>query len=114
MTTRPKQWMAALFLALTLCTAGMALAADEQPKVNLNSASTQELTALRGIGDKTAQAIVAYRESHGPFKSVEELVEVKGIGEKLMASLREQVTVGAAANAPNQANAAAPKPKPGS
>jgi len=112
MTKRPNRWMAALLLALTLSTAGMALAADEQPKVNLNSASTQELTALRGIGDKTAQAIIAYRESHGPFKSVEELVEVKGIGEKLMTSLRDQVTVGAAANA--NANAPAPKAKPGS
>ena len=115
MTKKPNRWMAALLLALTLCTAGMALAADEHPKVNLNSASTQELTALRGIGDKTAQAIIAYRESHGPFKSVEELVEVKGIGEKLMTSLRDQVTVGTAAPAANAAaNAPAPKPKPGS
>lgn len=108
MTRNANRWIGALLLALTLATAGIASAVDEK-KVNLNSASTQELTTLRGIGDKTAQAIVAYRESHGPFKSVEELVEVKGIGEKLMTSLRDQVTIGAA-----PANDAVAKPKPGS
>jgi competence protein ComEA len=108
MTKRPNRLLATLLLAFTLLAAGISTAAEEQQKINLNSASTQELTTLRGIGDKTAQAIVAYRENHGPFKSIEELVEVKGIGEKLMASLREQVTVGATAEAP------AAKPKPGS
>ena len=109
MATRSNRFIATLILAFTLLAAGVSAAADEPQRVNLNSASAQELTSLRGIGDKTAEAIVAYRESHGPFKSVEQLVEVKGIGEKLMASLREQVTVGAAV-----ANAPAPKPKPGS
>jgi competence protein ComEA len=111
MAHRPNRWMAALLLAFTLATAARSFAAEEHQKVNLNSASAQELTALRGIGEKTAQAIVAYRESHGPFKSVEELVEVKGIGEKLMTSLRDQVTVGTASA---NANAPAPKAKPGS
>ena len=109
MATRPNRFIATLLLAFAPFAAGVSSAAEEQQqKVNLNSANAQELTSLRGIGDKTAQAIVAYRESHGPFKSVDELVEVKGIGEKLVTSLREQVSVGAAANAP------APKPKPGS
>lgn len=112
MAFRPKQLIATLLLAFTLLAARAAAAAEEPQKVNLNSASAQELTNLRGIGDKTAQAIVEYRQSHGPFKSVEELVEVKGIGDKLLASLREHVTVGTAA-APAAA-AEAPKPKPGS
>jgi len=111
MANRPKRFIAALLLGITLLAAGSSLAAEEAQKINLNTASAQELTSLRGIGDKTAAAIVEYRESHGTFKSVDELVEVRGIGEKLMTSLRDQVTIGTAApaNAP-----AAPKPKPGS
>jgi len=93
MTQRPKRIIVALLLAFSLLAARVAAAAEEPQKMNLNTASAQELTALRGVGDKTAQAIVEYRQSHGPFKSVEELVEVKGIGEKLMTSLRDHVTV---------------------
>jgi comEA protein len=108
MANRPKRLIAALLLAFGLLAPGTLPAAEEQQKININTASAQDLTSLRGIGEKTAEAIVEYRESHGPFKSVEELVEVRGIGEKLMASLRDSVTVGAAANAPP------PKAKPGS
>src|SRR5262245_40512763 len=107
MALRPNTRIATLLAAFMLLGAGISAAAEEQQKLNINTASAQELTNLRGIGDKTAQAIVEYRESHGGFKSVEELVEVRGIGEKLVASLRDQVTVGAQANA-----AAPPKPKP--
>jgi len=109
MALRPKRRVATLIAAFTLLGAGLSSAAEEQQKININTASAQELTNLRGIGEKTAQAIVEYRESHGGFKSLEELVEVRGIGEKLVASLRDQITVGSAANA-----AAPPKPKPGS
>ena len=48
-----------------------------------------ELERLPGIGEKRAQAIVAWREEHGPFRSVDELVQVSGIGEKLLAGLRD-------------------------
>lgn len=111
MANRTKNALAALLLGLTLLAAGSSRAAEEQQKLNLNTASAADLTNLRGIGQKTAEAIVAYRESNGPFKSVEELVEVKGIGEKLMVSLRDHVTVGAAP--PASANAPAAKAKPG-
>lgn len=108
MANRPNRSIAAILLAITLLAAGNAPAAEEQKKININTAPVQELTSLRGIGPATAQAIVSYRESHGPFKSVEELVEVKGIGEKMMASLRDQVTIG------TSGDAGAPKPKSGS
>jgi competence protein ComEA len=111
MAQRPKRIISALFLALALLVAGPSFAAEEQHKVNLNSAGAQELTSLRGIGQKTAAAIVEYRESHGPFKSIDDLVEVKGIGEKLLASLRDHVTVGETASA---GAAPAAKAKPGS
>lgn len=51
-------------------------------KVSLNHAGPGELTAIRGIGEKTAQIIVQYRKEHGPFRELRELLQVKGIGEK--------------------------------
>lgn len=62
--------------------------------IDVNTASAADLTRLPGIGEKRAQAIVDYRESSGPFQSVEELTEVKGIGEGILAQVYEYVTVG--------------------
>ena len=59
--------------------------------VNLNQAGVEELTQLKGIGPKTAQKIVDYRKEHGPFKSVDDLVNVKGIGGKKLEGIRDQV-----------------------
>ena len=57
--------------------------------IDINSAPAEDLERLPGIGEKRAQAIVAWREEHGPFRSVDELVQVSGIGEKLLAGLRD-------------------------
>lgn len=59
--------------------------------VSLNSATAEELTELKGVGEVTAQAIVTYREEHGGFKDVEELLEVSGIGPAKLAQLKDQV-----------------------
>ncbi len=61
-------------------------------KVNINTATVAELTQLSGVGEKTAEAIIAYRAEH-KFKSVSELVNVKGIGDKTLAKFKDQVTV---------------------
>jgi competence protein ComEA len=61
--------------------------------VNLNTATTTELQELPGIGAKTAERIIEYRQKKGPFKKVEELMNVKGIGEKSFLKLRPQITV---------------------
>ncbi|MGB0723717.1 MAG: ComEA family DNA-binding protein [Gammaproteobacteria bacterium] len=82
-----RMFLGALF---ALFTATMAFAAA---LVNLNTADAQALATLNGIGDSRAQAIVAYRDANGPFKSVEDLVKVKGIGEKLLAKLKPMLTV---------------------
>lgn len=68
---------------------GMALAA-----VNLNTATVAELDAVKGIGQAKAQAIVDYRTKNGPFKSVEDLRSVKGFGEKSVAKLKSELSVG--------------------
>ena len=77
----------ALFLALALCSA-TAFAA-----INLNTATKEELVALPGIGPSKAQAILDYRSAHGPFKSVEEVKDVKGIGAKRFEKLKGELTV---------------------
>lgn len=59
--------------------------------ISLNAASAQELTALPGVGDATAAAIVAHREANGPFTSVEQLMDVKGIGPAKFEAMRAQV-----------------------
>ena len=61
--------------------------------ININTADTRELIKLSGIGEVKAAAIVAYREEHGAFSSVEELMNVKGIGEKTLEKIRGYVTV---------------------
>ncbi|MCE9684972.1 helix-hairpin-helix domain-containing protein [Shewanella sp. AS16] len=53
-------------------------------KVNINTASVDELQGLKGIGEVKAKAIIAYREKHGNFKSAQELANVSGIGAKLI------------------------------
>lgn len=62
-------------------------------KINLNTAHESELITLSGIGIKTAQAIVAYRREQGRFASVDELVQVRGIGEKTLAKNRARLFV---------------------
>ena len=64
-----------------------------QPPVDLNTATLEQLDTLDGVGPATAQKILAYRQEHGGFRSVEELGEVSGIGEKRLAALRERVRV---------------------
>jgi competence protein ComEA len=61
--------------------------------VDLNKASQDELTALPGIGPEMARRIVEFREQNGPFKRVEDLLKVKGIGEKSFQKLRPHVKV---------------------
>ncbi|HSJ36385.1 MAG TPA: helix-hairpin-helix domain-containing protein [Acidimicrobiia bacterium] len=61
--------------------------------IRLNSATAQDLEALPGVGPVLAERIVAHREERGPFETVEDLLEVPGIGESKLASIRELVAV---------------------
>ncbi len=63
-------------------------------KVNINTASVAQLTELPGVGEKTAARIVEHRQKQGPFKSTQELMNVKGIGEKNLQKLEAYLTLG--------------------
>jgi competence protein ComEA len=62
--------------------------------VNLNTATAADLESLPGIGAKTAQRILEYRQKNGGFKKIEELMNVKGIGEKSFLRIKDRLTVG--------------------
>ena len=61
--------------------------------ININTADVYDLQRLPGIGEKRARAIVAYREANGPFRTVDELDNVEGIGEGILSGLREYASV---------------------
>ncbi|MFC2170301.1 ComEA family DNA-binding protein [Acidobacteriota bacterium] len=65
-----------------------------EKKVNINTATVTELQSLPRIGAKVAQRIVDFRNEHGQFKKIEELMKVKGIGEKTFEQLKDLITVG--------------------
>ncbi len=63
-------------------------------KVNINTASLSELQTLPRIGPKVAQRIINYRKEHGPFKRVEDIMKVRGIGERTFLRIKDLITVG--------------------
>ncbi|NUK30866.1 helix-hairpin-helix domain-containing protein [Parageobacillus sp. VR-IP] len=69
------------------------LQADDSNKIYINTASEQEISQLPGIGKTKAQAIIAYREEHGPFQKTEDLLNVTGIGEKTLEKIKEYIVV---------------------
>jgi competence protein ComEA len=89
-----------LLLVLGLC-AGVVQAQDSRPApgsaavatVNLNTATVEQLETLPGIGKATAERILEYRQKNGAFKKIEDLMNVRGIGEKSFLRLKPLVTV---------------------
>ncbi len=88
----------ALVIAILFAVGGGALAADKHApiapmSVNINTADAQTLAvALDGVGAARAKAIVEYRDAHGPFRTVDDLAQVKGVGERVVAANRSRLT----------------------
>ncbi|HZM69905.1 MAG TPA: helix-hairpin-helix domain-containing protein [Candidatus Cryosericum sp.] len=96
---RPQvRWVGAFLALLMLAGAALppplAAAQPQAEKVNINAATVDELVTLPGIGPSYAQRIVEYREKNGPFKKVEDLLNVRGIGEKTFERIRDRITIG--------------------
>jgi len=93
-----------IMLLAGLLFSGLALAA-----ININTATQQELEALNGIGPVKAQAIIDHRKANGPFKSIEQLKDVKGVGDATFDKIKGDVSVsGATTPAAKAAAPAAP------
>ncbi|MEO8499275.1 MAG: helix-hairpin-helix domain-containing protein [Vicinamibacteria bacterium] len=92
------RFVAAALLAALVLTTGPAFAAAQAPagKVNLNTATLSQLEDLPGIGPSLAARIVEHRQKNGAFKSVEDVMAVKGIGEKNFSKIQPFLSVGAA------------------
>lgn len=91
------RWVGVFVTLLMLAGAALPppVAAPQPPgdRVNINTAAVDELTTLPGIGKSYAQRIVEYRDKNGPFKKVEDLLNVRGIGEKTFERIRDRITV---------------------
>ena len=68
--------------------------AENPAKVNINSATMEELITLPGIGESTAKSIVDFRETNGGFSSAEDIMKVSGVGEKKYEKIKDLITVG--------------------
>lgn len=101
-----KLQMTVVVFLVSFCLAMMLPAASEQSTgkkpvvgetqgklVNINSASVQELATLPRIGEKIAERIVQFRKDNGPFKRKQDIMKVKGIGEKLYALIEKQISI---------------------
>ncbi|WP_202987659.1 ComEA family DNA-binding protein [Cellvibrio polysaccharolyticus] len=92
--------LSAIFVAILILIASPAFATDDntatesfaaQLAVNINSADVETLTQLKGVGEKKAADIVAWRDANGTFTSVEQLLEVRGIGPAILESNRDRI-----------------------
>jgi len=102
----------AALLAIALCGITTATTKKPPPKpVNINTANSEQLQQVPGIGPATAQKILQMRKSYGPFKSVDDLLAIRGLGQKRLNKMRKYLTVGKAN--PPKAEPPPSKPAPG-
>jgi len=84
--------MVAMVVLMMLSLVPVAMAQDME-KININTATAEELTQLKGIGEAYAKAIVEFREKNGPFVAIEDIMKVTGIGEKTFQAIKDMITI---------------------
>ncbi len=92
MKVRESVWQVSVGVLILLLLAPLALG-DESPKIDLNTATLSQLKGLPGIGPVIAERILELREKSGPFKRIEDLMNIRGIGEKKFLKLKDLITV---------------------
>jgi competence protein ComEA len=90
---RLQPWISWVTLIVVIVTWLPVSRAEDSRKININSASADELLQLKGIGEKKAASIIEFREKQGPFKSPEDLLKVPGIGMKTFEANKERIEV---------------------
>lgn len=86
-------------VVITLMTVALMMAwvaptmADDMAKININTATQEQLMSLKGIGASYADRIIEYREKNGPFQTPEDLLKVKGIGDKTLETIKDNIVV---------------------
>ena len=90
---RLQPWISWVTLMVVIVTWLPVSGAEDSHKININTASAEELRQLRGIGEKKAASIIEFRENQGPFKSPEDLLKVPGIGIKTFEANKERIEV---------------------
>ena len=90
---KTKSKLVFIFSVLFLISTVVVYSQSSVGKVNINTASVEQLAELPGIGKSTAQKIVEYRTQNGNFKSVDQLLEIKGIGEKKLEEMKSLLTL---------------------
>jgi comEA protein len=108
---------ASCFLSVSVLCAAAAgsYAATKKPPlkpININTANSEELQQVPGIGPATAEKILQMRKSYGPFKSVDDLLAIKGLGRKRLDKMRKYLTVGKSAASPKPAARPVPESTP--
>lgn len=82
-----------MILGIFLVSGGAAVSAEILQKKDINNATLENLTSVKGIGEKKASVILGYLQEHGPVKEMDELLKVKGIGEKILEKIKEEFEV---------------------
>ena len=104
------QWLAIGLIIFCACNASATKKPPPAP-ININTANSEQLQEVPGIGPATAEKILQMRKSYGAFKSVDDLLSIKGIGKKRLDKMRKYLTVGKAAAAAKTGSANTPPPK---
>src|SRR5271155_3614563 len=104
--------LAILFLCLFLCPALFAKKKPPAAPVNLNTATSEQLQQVPGIGPSTADKILQMRKSYGAFKSVDDLLAIRGIGPKRLEKMRKYLVAGRTATAAPAKSAAGNSARP--
>jgi competence protein ComEA len=92
MSNLKRSWAVILAIVFVLVFQS-SLLAQEENKININTATLEELIQLKRIGPKYAQRIIEFREKNGPFEKVEDIMKVSGIGEKTLEANKDRIVV---------------------